>query len=147
MMKLNEPIGNSLYAPFIIRSTLGGYCVAAGIDNVRHLPAFVEKMHGYHFLPNEFATLFGILIPYTQVAAGTLLIVGIWTTLAAFLAAALLIPIGIPLGGISFAKGLTSALAAFFTFFTKDCILFAAALSLLYSGAGAFSVDRFRKSG
>jgi uncharacterized membrane protein YphA (DoxX/SURF4 family) len=78
------------------------------------------------------------LLPYFELAAGVLLIVGIWTTLAAMLTSLMLLSFVIAFG--AFPKGGE-------LLFNKDILLLAASVSLLYSGAGALSIDRFRKTG
>lgn len=135
-MKLNEPIGNPLYAPFFVRVTLGAYFVLAGFAKLEDLPSFIAEVQGFNMLPSHLATLFAILLPYLEIIAGALLVLGMWTTLAAMITSMLL-------AAFVWAFGLFPNRP---DLFNKDLILLAASVSVLYSGAGAFSIDRFRKT-
>jgi uncharacterized membrane protein YphA (DoxX/SURF4 family) len=137
-MKMNEPIGNPIWGPLIIRLTLGAYFVLAGWAKLGNAAGFIKEVHSFGILPGQAATLYGILLPYFELAAGVLLIVGIWTTLAAMLTSLMLLSFVIAFG--AFPKGGE-------LLFNKDILLLAASVSLLYSGAGALSIDRFRKTG
>jgi uncharacterized membrane protein YphA (DoxX/SURF4 family) len=136
-MKPNEPIGNPLYAPFLIRVGLGAYFVLAGLVKIDSIVAFVNEVRSFGILPDQLAIVYGHLLPYAEITVGTLLLLGYWTTAAAISASVLLSSFIIALGLFPNSGRL----------FNKDVILLGAALSLLYSGAGAVSVDRFRKLG
>ena len=140
--KASEPIGNSLFGPFFVRISLGAYFVLAGLTKMDHIDAFVQQVKAFGVLSNAFATAYGGVLPYMELIAGVLLISGFMTTVASVLASVLLFTyiyaIGLfPYSKIAFASNL----------FNKDIILFCAAISLMYTGPGAFSIDRFRKSG
>ncbi len=136
-MKMNQPVGNNLYAPFFLRCTLGAYLILAGLAKLENLDGFVLEIQKLEILSKHFSTVLGILLPYVELAAGGLLFLGMWTTLGALIAALLLASF-IYVFGIFPRGGLL---------FNKDVILFAVALSIMYSGAGAFSIDRFRQTG
>lgn len=151
-MKPSEPIGNPIWGAFIVRVTLGAFLVLLGLgvisDNgashaaLSQLPALTADGPVLSKVPPELVSGFRAFIPYLEIAIGTLLILGFWTTYAAIAAAVLLglfvqkVGIFLPTGAEATAKLLN-----------KDTILLAAALSLLYTGSGAMSVDGFRKSG
>ncbi|MCB0330873.1 MAG: DoxX family protein, partial [Bdellovibrionales bacterium] len=88
-------------------------------------------------LPDHLETVYGILLPYVELLAGSLLILGFMTTLGAMLAAFHCVTLLWVFGIFSTTGHLLN----------KDLIMLAGALSVLYSGAGAFSVDRFRETG
>ncbi|MCB0354493.1 MAG: DoxX family protein [Bdellovibrionales bacterium] len=136
-MKLTEPVGNTLYAPFFIRCALGAYLLLAGLLKLDSLDGFVVQVQQLGVLPKHIATVVGILLPYLEIVSGTMLILGMWTTLGAIIACILL-------GAFIYVFGIFPNRGHLFN---KDVILFAAGLSIMYSGAGAFSVDRFRKQG
>ena len=135
-MKLSEPIGNPNYAPLFIRIALGIYFVLAGLAKFEHLQQFIAEVQSFELAPEHVSTLFAILLPYVEVAAGGLLVLGMWTTLAAVVTTFLL-------ACFVYAFGLFPTRP---DLFNKDIILLAASLSVLYSGAGAISVDGFRKA-
>lgn len=137
-MKMNEPIGNGLYGPLFIRVTLGAYFVVAGMLKLDQAPgAFIEEVRQFGILKEPLLTLYATLLPYLEVMAGGLMILGFFTTLAALTSSLLLI----------------SYIVAFKLFpqhphlFNKDVVLLGASLSLLFSGGGYYSVDNFRKTG
>lgn len=136
-MKINEPIGNPNIGPFFLRVTLGGYFVVAGLMKLDNLPGFIEEVRKFDVMGPNVARLYATLLPYLEVVCGTLLCLGFWTTLAALIASLLL----------------TSFVFAFKVFpnnnylFNKDLILLAAAISLMYTGAGSLSIDKFRRDG
>jgi uncharacterized membrane protein YphA (DoxX/SURF4 family) len=132
-----EPIGNPLYAPFLVRVGLGGYFVLAGLTKLENLSTFVGQVKAFGLLSNEISTLYGLLLPYAEITVGTLLVLGFWTTVASALASLMLCSFIVALGLFPNSGQL----------FNKDVILLGASLSLLYSGSGAMSVDRFRKLG
>lgn len=136
-MKMNEPIGNPIWGPFLIRITLGLYFMAAGYAKLDNIPGFIKEVESFQILSPHMATLYGILLPYMEILGGGLLLIGIWTTLAAFVVSLMLFSFVMAFG--IFPKG--------GYLFNKDLLLLAASISLLYSGAGAMSIDRFRKTG
>ncbi len=134
-MKFHEPMGNALYAGLFVRVPLGLYFVLAGLMKIKDADAFIAIVQQYKIIPEPLATLYGILLPYIEVGVGTMLILGSWTTLAAILCSLML-------ASFIMAVGIREQRP-----FNKDILLLGAALSLLYSGAGALSIDRFRKTG
>lgn len=136
-MKMTDPIGQGIYGPLFIRLALGSYFIMAGLLKLEDLNAFVAEVQRFQMMPEEFATVFGIMLPYIEIVFGGLFLIGMWTTLA-----------GLILGGL-----LCSFIYVFGLFqgdtylFNKDAVLLSAVICVLYTGAGAFSIDRFRKQG
>lgn len=137
-MRMHEPIGNPVFGPLIARLPLGAYFMLAGLEKLNNLPSFIEEVHKFNILPSALATLYGTLLPYVEIGAGGLMVLGLWTTLATILTSLML---------ISFIYALGVHAAPNSRLFNKDIILLGTSLSLLYSGAGAWSIDRFRKTG
>ena len=135
-MKMNQPIGDVSFGPFLIRISLGSYFVLAGLLKLDNLDAFLQIVSSFSLLPKQLAIIVGGILPYLEVASGILLVLGFWTTLAGFMSSILLISF-IYMFGI-YPKGSTEL-------FNKDIILLCASISLLYTGAGMLSVDNFRK--
>lgn len=136
-IKLHEPIGQAQYGPFFIRITLGAYFIIAGLKKLQNPGLFVDEVQKFGILKEPLATLYGILLPYIEIGAGGLMVLGIWTTLAAILTSLMLLSFIIALGFFPNPNG--------DRLFNKDVILLGASLSLLWSGGGFMSVDRFRK--
>ena len=134
-MKINEPIGNPLYGPMLVRLTLGAYLIAAGVIELHNPLGIAGGVKQLKLLPQPFNDLYGVLLPFIDLGAGVLLVIGFWTTLASLLSALMLLPWLWSLGILD--RG----------FVRKEVLLLGASLSLLFSGAGALSIDLFRKSG
>ncbi len=137
-MKMNEPIGNGMYAPLFVRVPIATYFMLAGYEKIHHPEQFIEQVKKFKVLPDMFSVLVGIVLPYIETVAGAFLILGAWTTLGAILLS-IAIAFYIAASGVLFNGS--------FNPFNKDLALLGASLSLLWSGAGAWSIDRFRKSG
>lgn len=134
-MKVDKPIGDHLWGPFFIRLTLGAYFVLAGYMKLVHHAQFIEEVKRMGVLPELGATLYGILLPYVELVSGALFLVGYWTVFAALLISLMLLSFVVALGPFPEAGSLL---------FNKDIILLAAALSVLYTGGGRISIDKFR---
>ena len=140
-MKLDQPIADVAYAPFFIRVPLGVYLILSGrakLDGMPGfvLPDFVIQMQNMKVLPDYIATTYAILMPYLEIVAGALLLIGFWTTFAAILSS-VLFAMSLYLWGIYTTE--TKMM------FNKDAILLGCSISLLYSGGGFLSMDRFRR--
>jgi uncharacterized membrane protein YphA (DoxX/SURF4 family) len=134
-MKINEPIGSSVWAPFFIRVTLGMYFVLAGLGKLEVLAAFIEQVKGFGILPANLASLYATLLPYAEIFIGGSFLIGLWTTLMGLLASLLLISFIFAFGFFPGGHDL----------FNKDVILLAASLSLMYSGPGIYGSDNLRR--
>ena len=133
---MNEPIGSASVGPLFIRLALGSYLVLAGLLKLDNLDAFINVVQSLSLFPKQIALVLATVVPYLEVASGALLVLGLWTTLSSGIVVLLLVGI-IYIFGV-FPKGSTEL-------FNKDFILLAAAASLLYTGAGAASIDGIKK--
>lgn len=136
-MKVNEPIADGIYAAFFVRVPLGLYFIVAGLIELENMDAFIQSVKAIGVVSGKSAIVFGVLLPYLELAAGILLVIGFWTTLAAIVSCFMLLAYIYVFRVFPYSSNL----------FNKDIILFGASLSLLFSGPGAFSIDGFRKSG
>lgn len=136
-MKINEPVGNSNIGPLLIRIPLGAYLVMAGWVKFEDLPAFIEQVRQFHVLSPNMARLYATLLPYLEIVSGVLLCFGFWTTLAALISSLLLISFVIAIKVFPNENMV----------FNKDLILLGCAISLMFTGAGSLSVDKFRRDG
>lgn len=136
-MKMNQPIANSIYAPLFIRVTLGLYFILAGLAKLDNMQGFILEVQNLNAFSLQGSILYASLLPYVEIAAGALLVFGMWTTLGAALASLVLLSFVYIFGIFRVGTDI----------FSKDVIMLAAAFSLLYSGAGALSVDKFRADG
>lgn len=140
-MKLDTPIGNPQIAPLLVRIALGFYLLYAGKAKLRPAQGLVDSdfiglVRSLKIMPDQIANVFAILLPYLEIVTGILLIVGLWMTLTAVLSS-------IVVAAYIWMFGLYTGAGKIV--YAKEIIMLASSLSLLYSGAGAVSLDRFRK--
>jgi len=136
-MKLSEPIGNPAWAAFFIRVAVGAWLLADGLIKVSAYDQTVSALTQGNLFPGHANTVYAIAVPWIQVFAGGLILAGMWTILAGILASLVVITYIIPAGAFAGANKLL---------INKDIFVLLGALSLLYSGAGALSIDKFRSS-
>lgn len=134
-MKIAEPLGSASVGPLIIRMALGLYFLLVGMEKVDKIPNFVFEIQQFHILPPEAAWLYGSLLPVVEIVVGIMMMIGVWMTLTGTIAALILVSV-IAFFGIFPNR---------YFFFNKDLILLAASISLLYTGAGAASIDNMKR--
>jgi uncharacterized membrane protein YphA (DoxX/SURF4 family) len=135
-MKIDEPIGQAAYGPLYIRLTLGTYFILAGLAKIPLLDGFITQVKAFGIAPENVTAVYATLLPYLELFVGGALLMGLWTTLAGILGALLLLTFVLGFG----------IFTGEFAVFNKDLILAGSAISLLYSGPGAYSVDNVRKA-
>ncbi|MFA6077994.1 MAG: DoxX family protein [Candidatus Paceibacterota bacterium] len=119
-----------LVAPLILRLVLGGIFLSAGYLKIfKHRESTISMFKSANFPKPLF---FMWLVAYTELICGFFLILGLWTQVSALLIAI------ISLGGLIIKLRKPSLLRQ-----TTDFYIFALAIaiSLLFSGAGFFSID------
>lgn len=136
-MFLSKPVWKQEYGGLLVRLPLGAFFILQGIKKVEDLEAFIKIVQGYGILPDQLATLYGVLLPYVEIGAGVLLVVGLWTVLAAAVSSLMLLSFILAVGLFPISSNPN--------LFNKDVLLLGASLSLLATGAGAFSIDQFRR--
>ena len=133
-MSLGTPIWHPSYAGLLVRFPLGIYFLSAGCLTIANIKNFVTEVPTISWLPDKIAPLYAAVLPYTELIVGVLLILGLWTTLAAILSSAMLLSFVLIVGPFPYGEKLP--------IINKDIILLCASLSLLASGAGGFSIDK-----
>ena len=134
-IKINQPIGPSVWAPFLIRLALGAYFIMAGLGKLEVLSAFIEQVKTFGILPANVSALYATLLPYIEVGIGSMMILGLWTTLTGILSGLLILSFWFAFGFFPGGHDI----------FNKDLILCAAACSLLFSGPGVYALDNIRR--
>ena len=76
---------------FILRLTLSGVFIAAGALKIVDPAAFATDISNYRMLPHEWINLLAITLPWIEVVAGLLLLIGIWKRTNALLIALMLV--------------------------------------------------------
>lgn len=134
-IKINQPIGPSVWGPFLIRLALGAYFIMAGLGKLEVLAAFIEQVRSFGVLPANISALYATLLPYIEVGIGAMMILGLWTTLTGLLSGLLILSFVFAFGFFPGGHDI----------FNKDLILCAAACSLLFSGPGVYALDNIRR--
>jgi putative oxidoreductase len=75
----------------ILRLILGGVFIAAGALKIWEPAAFATDIGNYRLLPHEAVNLLAITLPWIEVAAGLLLMCGIWRRASALVITVLMI--------------------------------------------------------
>ena len=135
IIKINEPVGDASYGPFFLRVSIGAYFILAALMKLGSMETFIEGVKSLGVLQGHAAMVYSVLLPYLEFGAGVLLVLGFWTTLSSLIGAALLCSYIYVFKVFPFASNL----------FNKDVILLAGTICLMYTGAGAFSIDKFRR--
>lgn len=138
-MAINKPIWNVNLGGVLVRVPIGLYLFYAGYVKVLQLGTFVQSVKEFNILPENLATLYGVIIPHLEMGVGAFLVLGFCTTLASIVAACMLATYILALGIFPYVGNPY--------IFNKDLIVLGAVLSLLCTGSGAFSIDGFRQSG
>jgi uncharacterized membrane protein YphA (DoxX/SURF4 family) len=88
MGALRRLLTNPLFLRFV-GIAVGATLVYASLDKVRRPDQFADIVHDYQMLPVIFINAFALLMPWTEMVAGSALILGVWRRGAGLLAAAL----------------------------------------------------------
>jgi len=78
-------------ANFVLRLVVGGIFVAAGVLKIAEPAGFAGDIGNYRLLPHELVNLLAIVLPWIEVAAGLLLVLGIWKRASALTITVLMI--------------------------------------------------------
>jgi putative oxidoreductase len=70
---------------WVLRVFLGGFYVVAGAVKIPDPGKFAGAVANYRLLPHELINLVAITLPWIEIAAGLLLIIGIWRISSAWL--------------------------------------------------------------
>ena len=135
-MSLSTPIWNKNLSALFIRVPIGLYFALAGRLKLQDLEGFIDTVRAFNILPNEVATVYGVMIPWVEISIGIALIFGVLTTLSAITGSLLLLSYILALGIFPNHPEV----------FNKDLVLLGGMLSLLASGSGSFGFDALRKS-
>ena len=73
------------------RLILGGVLLAAGLLKYQHLDKSQMAVRAYELLPIPFANFMGIVLPFVEIAAGALLIIGAGVRISALVSAVLMV--------------------------------------------------------
>ena len=63
----------------VCRLVVGVVFIYASLDKVAHPAAFAGIVHNYQILPHSLINITAILLPWIELVAGLLLVLGVWT--------------------------------------------------------------------
>jgi uncharacterized membrane protein YphA (DoxX/SURF4 family) len=66
------------YLSFILRLALGGVFIYASLDKIAHPAAFAQAIANYRLLPSPLVNIPAIALPWIEIIAGVLLILGVF---------------------------------------------------------------------
>ncbi len=82
----------------LCRLLLGGVFVWASLDKIAHPGRFAAIIQGYGILPGWALNLFALTLPWLELVAGALLVLGLWRRPAALWLTALLLVFVVAIG-------------------------------------------------
>jgi putative oxidoreductase len=89
----------------ILRLIVGGVFITAGVLKILDPVTFAADIGNYRLLPHEVVNLMAITLPWIEVVAGLLLVLGIWNRASALILTLLMIVFLIAIGQ-ALARGL-----------------------------------------
>jgi len=76
---------------FVLRLIIGISFVYAAVDKIIHLDQFARIIYNYHQVPGQFINVFALFLPWVEMIAGILIIVGYWEKAAALIVGGMLV--------------------------------------------------------
>ncbi|HNY70014.1 MAG TPA: MauE/DoxX family redox-associated membrane protein [Syntrophorhabdus sp.] len=132
------------------RMALGAMFVYAGVTKIIDPAGFAMSVYNYHLLPGWLVNITAIMLPWVEVAAGTSLVLGLWTQGGALITAGLLLVFTLALG-FNLSRGLDIACGCFSTsasgepitwwYLLRDSSLLGASLLVLFYEQGFLSLE------
>lgn len=99
-------------ASYALLWPLGGIFVASGVLKIAYPLAFARAITGYDLLPEALVPLVAVLLPWWEVAAGALVIIGRWRGGALVLLAGMS-AVFLAVGAVTLARGLSPECGCF----------------------------------
>lgn len=140
----------SLGLTVLIRLVLGGIFLSSGSQKLVHLDLFYQTAQGYHFLTPALTQLYAGWLPWLEILAGTLLLIGLFRRFSVILTGLLLLSFLIAIGWVLF-RGETVDCGCFlggsqaspvtWELWIRDLFLLAAATFLVWVKPFPWSLD------
>lgn len=92
----------SLGLTVLIRLGLGGIFLSSGLQKLAHLDLFYQTAQGYHFLTPNLTQLYAGWLPWLEILAGSLLLLGLFRRFSAILTSLLLLSFLVAIGWVLF---------------------------------------------
>jgi len=78
-MNIVKTLLSGKYTSMLFRLVLGAIFIYASIDKIAHPADFARAIFYYRILPVSLVNIFAVVLPWAELFAGTLLILGIFT--------------------------------------------------------------------
>jgi uncharacterized membrane protein YphA (DoxX/SURF4 family) len=140
------------YFLFLVRFFLGFVFIYAAVEKINDPGSFAVSISNYKLLPLFIVNIFAIIIPWIELAAGMLLVFGIFGRESSFIIGVLLV-IFIAAISISLMRGLDINCGCFGTIggpkigfqkIMENVFLLLLSINLFYSGSGNFTMLQFK---
>jgi uncharacterized membrane protein YphA (DoxX/SURF4 family) len=90
MKNIRNLISHPLFL-LLLRLALGVVFIVASLDKIENPGQFARNIANYRLLPYEFNDGVAIVLPWLEITAGSLLVLGVWTRANALLTSCLLL--------------------------------------------------------
>lgn len=91
MSNTTDPAGRGGLFALVLRVFLGGLFIFAAGMKLRDPQVFVQAVMAFKILPDHLAVLATFAVPWVEMIAGVLLVLGLWTRAAALVVSVLLV--------------------------------------------------------
>lgn len=138
-MRIIDPFASPQWSPFIIRLAVGVYFFLLGswgVSDPEHFRYALEQFSGFSGL---IATLYSTFGPWLLCTIGVFLVLGFMTIPATLASCLLFLPLFWSAGTFQSAHELQNFVDRRVLY--RDLVVLVSAMSLLFSGAGKFSLD------
>jgi uncharacterized membrane protein YphA (DoxX/SURF4 family) len=139
-MILTRQFGNPLWAPLIIRISIGGYIFFLGLWAIQEPELFANNISFISGISGTLLSAYTTICPYVFVVCGLCLALGFLTSGMALLSFMLVFPLYLG-ANILNVQGITVQHFGEKRQFYKTIVLLCSMLSLLFSGPGILSLD------
>ena len=137
-------------AVLVVRVVLGGIFVVAGASKVGHAAEFAQQIAAFRLLPQAVIAPMALVLPFFEILLGGYLVIGLFTRVAAWVAAALLLAFDVAIAS-AVVRGMTLNCGCFGTHDTtvttwaevaRDAVFVLLAVFVALRPPGTWALDR-----
>ena len=134
----------------VLRIAIGGIFVVAGASKVGQAAAFAAQIAGFRLLPEPLIAPLAVMLPYWEIVLGGLLILGLFTRIAAWVGVVLFATFDLAIAS-AVVRGMTVSCGCFgpndatvttWAEVARDAVFVALALIVAVRPPGALALDR-----
>ena len=137
-------------AVLVVRVVLGAIFVVAGASKVGHAAEFAQQIAAFRLLPQPVIAPMALLLPFLEILLGGYLVIGLFSRIAAWIAALLLLVFDVAIAS-AVVRGISASCGCFgpsdhsvtsWPEVARDAALALVAAFVAWRAPGAFSLDR-----